>query len=204
MMIVTASALNVRSGPGTQYRVLGRLVQGERVTPVEHMAGWVWVTPGGGWVSRNHLTNFAARLIPPTGLAEIISVYGEPGSRDAHAGRARLPAPLKVGWANLTVNRFACHTLLEKIFEDVFAEVYAAGHWPKIRTFDGCYNDRFKTGQAGAKSTHAWGIAVDLNAATNQYGTTGDMPREIISIFGKHGFVHLTRDPMHFQYARGY
>ena len=74
-------------------------------------------------------------------------------------------------------------------------------------TFDGCFNNRPQKG--GTKlSTHAWGISVDLNAATNALGTSGDMDARVVEIFKEEGFVwggEFGRpDPMHFQYARKY
>ncbi|MBG1231095.1 SH3 domain-containing protein [Aestuariivirga litoralis] len=48
------SAVNVRSGPGTQYDVVGQLDPGERVNVTGSNGGWSRI--GGGWVSSNYLT----------------------------------------------------------------------------------------------------------------------------------------------------
>jgi hypothetical protein len=202
-MIVVASALNVRSGPGTDFRILGQLKKGETVAMEERRGDWGWVTPGQGWVSRAFLATPPSSIQRPSGLREIIAQFGEPGSPIASAGRVRLPAPLRLGWAPSSVTIVACHTLMEPIFTNVFQELFDIGLWSLIKTFDGIYNDRPKT-SGKAASTHSWGIAVDLNAATNRYGTKGDMDSRIINTFAKHGFIHLKHDPMHFQYATGY
>lgn len=201
-MIVTAKGLNVRSGPGVSFRVLSTLPRGARVIIMEQQGDWAWVTPAAGWVHTGYLSE--SGLAPPVGLAGIRRVFGEPGSVAASGGRVQLPDALPLGWTRSSASRFACHEKMVPIFTAVFQEIYDAGHWSKIRTFDGCYNNRTKTGTSGNKSTHAWGISVDLNASTNRYGTKGDMPPEIIEIFERHGFLHLKFDPMHFQYARGY
>lgn len=57
-------------------------------------------------------------------------------------------------------------------------------------------------------STHSWGIAVDINWATNAPGTRGDMDTGIVAVFERYGFEWGGRwslkDPMHFQYATGH
>jgi uncharacterized protein YraI len=59
-LAATATAsVNVRSGPGTQYRVLDTLRPGERVTLVDQAGGWCAVSKTGpnGWVSCRYLTS---------------------------------------------------------------------------------------------------------------------------------------------------
>lgn len=46
---VTAGALNIRSGPGTQYGKYGQLHAGDTVTPEERADGWGFVK-GRGWI----------------------------------------------------------------------------------------------------------------------------------------------------------
>jgi uncharacterized protein YraI len=52
--VVTASRLNVRSGPGTQYAVVGGLRYLARVTIHEEAAGWGRVGAG-QWVSLRYV-----------------------------------------------------------------------------------------------------------------------------------------------------
>ena len=62
--------LNIRSGPGTRFRVVGRLAAGERARLIarDAAAGWLRIrTEAGlvGWVSRDYLdTPFDIRLLP--------------------------------------------------------------------------------------------------------------------------------------------
>lgn len=119
-----------------------------------------------------------------------------------------LPEPLPLGWdKDIQVSRIRVHYKLTHPLSAIFAEIYDAGLWPKLKTYDGAYSWRAK--RAGQKlSTHAWGIALDFNAETNQLGTKGDMPEEIVQIFEKHGWEWGGRwekpDPMHFQACHGY
>ena len=67
--------------------------------------------------------------------------------------------------------------------------------------FGGCWAPR--TQGSAALSSHAWGIAVDLNVAGNHYGAEPTMPREVIEVMADHGFVWggdwPVPDGMHFE-----
>lgn len=53
---VTASALNVRSGAGTSYRILGSLKKGQSVSVTAEQSGWLKIAYGssGGWISKQY------------------------------------------------------------------------------------------------------------------------------------------------------
>lgn len=56
--IVKSKVANVRSGPGTRYRVIGKAVYGEVLRTLEKRDGWVKVSQSGGssgWVARRLL-----------------------------------------------------------------------------------------------------------------------------------------------------
>jgi hypothetical protein len=76
-----------------------------------------------------------------------------------------------------------------------------AGHI-NPRDYAGCYAPRMSSLSARL-SRHAWGIAVDLNASSNGFGTRGNMDRRVVAIFERHGFGWgghwLKPDPMHFE-----
>ena len=50
---VTASSLNVRSGPGTNFKCLASLQRGQTVTILENQGGWYRISSG--WVSANYI-----------------------------------------------------------------------------------------------------------------------------------------------------
>jgi hypothetical protein len=219
----TASALIIRSLPvmGTGTDTGHRMVNAQHAdahgTSLD--GGWLYVdAPAArGWCSRKYLTVVATDEPPevvtdpawpkvPHGEAEIRRLYGSPGSAVASAGRVQLPAPLK-RWDGQTITVFACHKLLEDVFTSVFAEIHRREFWSLLETYDGCYNDRTVT-SSQKTSVHAWGIGVDLNAATNRLGAVPKMDRRIVAIFDDHGFQwggEWNRpDGMHFQRATGY
>lgn len=52
---VTASALNVRTGPGTTYHVTKSILRGTKVDVVSEVSGWCELSTG-GWVSKTYLS----------------------------------------------------------------------------------------------------------------------------------------------------
>jgi len=102
-----------------------------------------------------------------------------------------------------------CHKRLADVFRDALQRAQIAGMQDKIETFGGCFS--FRPQRTGSKlSTHAWGIAIDLNPASNAQGSLGDMDPGLIAIFRSAGFewggewTGIRRDPMHFQFCTGY
>lgn len=119
-----------------------------------------------------------------------------------------LPFPMKLAWnEKVVVTKFRCHHLLSDTFRMVFSKILVEGLQDKCEYFGGCYNFRCKRGSKKI-STHAWGIAIDLNPMSNQFGTKGNMDERIIEIFESFGFVWGGRfkvsDPMHFQFVKNY
>lgn len=155
----------------------------------------------------------------PNGLDEIIKVYGDykpflrgdytvsPSWERAILATCWLPIPLKIGWVAAETYKIRMNKECIDSARTIFCDIAKANLWPKLKTFDGCYAWR-QSRTSQKLSTHCWGIAVDLNAATNQLGETGDMDPKIVEIFEGNGWVWGGRwerpDPMHFQACRGY
>jgi hypothetical protein len=161
-------------------------------------------------------------LIPPHGFEEILATFGDireyihkDGSLDPRweadlLARISLPFPLALSWNHAQmVKEMTCHKKSGEIFSDVFAKIQANGFETKIQAFGGCFS--FRPQRTGTRlSTHAWGIAIDLNPETNAQGTAGNMDSNILGIFKDAGFAWggdwegKVRDPMHFQFCTGY
>lgn len=164
-------------------------------------------------------------MTPPRGIEEICEVYGDPytlmggdGTMDppelveweSRLTTVPLPAPITLSFAPLQkATRIRCH----KSAAGPFASVFRALHeerdlWDAVKTYGGCYSFRTKRASGDELSTHAWGIAIDLNPATNRMGVMGDMHPGIVQVFEAHGFTWGGRwrrpDGMHFQLASGY
>jgi len=161
-------------------------------------------------------------LTVPNGLAEIRATFGDiqlVAGPDSSA-----PCYLRVlgDWAASSLafahpegipslSRIYCHRKLVAVIEAAFADIAGAGLAAAVHSFDGCFCPRYKRRtQKQLPSVHCWGIALDLNAATNRQGTKGDMSPQVVAVFRRHGFkwggdwAGRYRDPMHFQYCTGY
>lgn len=161
----------------------------------------------------------------PRGLDEICEVYGDPYALMGGDGimdppelvewesRLRyvaLPAPIQLSFARgKFATRIRVHQAVAQAFESVFRTLHSEPDlWAAVKTYGGAYNFRPKRASGDELSTHAWGIAIDLNPGTNRMGTPGDMSPGIVQVFEAHGFTWGGRwrnqDPMHFQAASGY
>lgn len=102
-----------------------------------------------------------------------------------------------------------CHTRLLPQLRAALRQIIDAGIAFTVNPeqFAGCYSPRFiDRDPNGRLSHHAWGIAVDLNAAENATGTRPDQNDRLVEIFERHGFTWggrwLVPDGMHFEWVR--
>lgn len=100
----------------------------------------------------------------------LFSFYGQPGENQ---GKAVIPYTLKIAWnKKQKVNGFACHEKVVRPIERTFERVLDHYGLDEIKRlgldlFGGCLNVRKMRG--GSKwSTHAWGIAIDMDPAENR------------------------------------
>ncbi len=164
----------------------------------------------------------AMALLPPHGLDQLIATFGDifayirpyhtlnPRWQSESLEQIALPFPLALSWdLSRSVHRISCHKLIAGKLSDTFAQIQRAGLTTALTSFGGCFS--FRPQRPGSKlSTHAWGIAIDLNPAINAQGTAGKMDPALVAIFRDAGFKWggewqgKSRDPMHFQFCTGY
>lgn len=164
----------------------------------------------------------SGQLTPPHGLQGIIETFGDISSgvnsdgrlsqrwQDKHLSRFKLPWSIPLSWnPDLVTNNIYCHKEIGEIIQELLESIERCGLRRHIHTFGGCFF--FRHTRSGTKlSTHSWGIAIDLNVATNQMGTTGDMDPRLVQLFREYGFKWggdwpgRSKDPMHFQFCTGY
>lgn len=102
-----------------------------------------------------------------------------------------------------------CHRVMLPQLRAALTEVERRGLGSAIDPADygGCYVPRF-IGRDPTRglSLHTWGIAIDLNVASNQRGTAGEIDRNVVTVFKKWGFAWggdwAWTDPMHFNSQR--
>ena len=130
----------------------------------------------------------------------------------------RLPYPMRIAWdTKTTVNSIRCHKDIAIPLTNVFNDLLKHYGLDNIKSlgidlFGGCFNFRKMRG-GDSYSTHAWGLAIDLDPARNKLKETSKTARfarieykPMIDIFYKHGFISLGReknfDWMHFQWNK--
>ncbi len=97
-----------------------------------------------------------------------------------------------------------CHRLLIPQLRGALQDVVNAGLAGSLTTYDGCYVPRFiERNPENSISLHTWGIAIDMDAATNYRGIKGTMNPKVVDIFKRWGFRWggdwAYTDPMHFE-----
>jgi D-alanyl-D-alanine carboxypeptidase len=173
---------------------------------------------GGGVCDESRVVQLAA----PHGMDGILATFGDiyeylrkDGTLDPRwqadmLTRIDLPFAIVLSWDHTkSVSQMTCHQKLGEIFGGLLGRIQASGLQAEVSSFGGCFS--FRQQRTGSKlSTHAWGIAIDLNPETNAQGTAGNMNTGVIEIFREAGFewggdwTGKTKDPMHFQFCTGY
>lgn len=131
--------------------------------------------------------------------------WGDPNTR-ADEGKYMVlwdvPANLELG---VIPKRLYCNRAMIEPLTKAFSNIINRNLVSQLKTWDGCFNIRKKRG-AASQSLHAWGIAIDINAAWNQFGKKPTMSAELVKCFTDAGFdwggVWGKPDGMHFQLAK--
>lgn len=103
------------------------------------------------------------------------------------------------------LGRVRCHRAMVPALAAALGELEAAGLGSLVDPADyaGCFSPRL-IAPGGDVSRHAWGLAVDLNAAANPYGSHAAQDPRLVAIMERHGFGYggrwPTPDPMHFEF----
>lgn len=101
-----------------------------------------------------------------------------------------------------------CHHKVKVPLEAAFAEVEQSGLWRLIHSFDSLWVPRHKAwNPSRGLSSHSWGIAFDLNGATNPYGGGVSIENRVLNeVFHRYGFTwggewKGTSEGMHWEMA---
>ncbi len=111
------------------------------------------------------------------------------------------------------IGSFRCHTKVVPYIRGALAELEVRGLADEIDARDfqaagGCYNARLARGgdlnRGFALSRHSWGIAIDFNPSTNQFGAATTLSEEFGQVWRSWGFAWgagwRVSDPMHFEW----
>ena len=99
-----------------------------------------------------------------------------------------------------------CHRRMIPALRSAMAELRrrGLGHLVDPAEYAGCYAPR-RIQPSGTLSLHAWGVAADLNAASNPVGGESNQDPRLVRALERHGFswggdFPTVRDPMHFEF----
>ncbi len=129
--------------------------------------------------------------------------WGDPTNRKNEGKYMTLwdvPTHLEIG---VIPKRLYCNKLMVEPLTKAFTNLIQRGFVKELKTFDGCFNVRKKRGLSSF-SLHAWGIAIDVNAAWNGLGQKSTLSKGFVKCFTDAGFNWggnwTSRvDPMHFE-----
>lgn len=149
------------------------------------------------------------------GGRELYAAFGDP-TKVTHMTMWDVPEELRQG---AIPRRIYCHKLLVPILIKAFSHLITRGYVDELKTWDGCFNIRPIRGYERAYqnhldahqpeeaydllSTHSWGVAIDINAATNRLGQKPTMSAGFVKCFTDAGLEWggswKRQDGMHFQ-----
>ncbi|MFM8332749.1 MAG: M15 family metallopeptidase [Candidatus Methylumidiphilus sp.] len=130
--------------------------------------------------------------------AQCLKKYGDP-SHENNMIVWDVPATIEKG---KIPKRLYCNKDLVGPLEQAFNNIISRGLIDQLESWDGCFNIRKKRGGTSS-SLHSWGVAVDVNAASNQFGHKPILSADFVACFEDAGFDWGGRwnkpDGMHFQ-----
>jgi hypothetical protein len=144
--------------------------------------------------------------------ADAASFYGhsDGSSEWEEKNLVLLPTPYPMYMDGMLVRNIRCHKKVAESLKRILLkirELYPTNeqlHANGLDQYDGCYNYRSVRG-ATHLSMHAYGAAIDLDAADNPLGAThGKMPRDVVTLFKAEGWrwggdYSGRKDWMHFE-----
>lgn len=142
--------------------------------------------------------------------ARVKYTFGEYSFRVGRNGRI-IPDPAWVAaniatWRLPVIGWVTCHRLILPQLWYAMDEIRARHLGHLIDSYDGCYVPRTQRGNPEYLSAHAFGIAIDLNAATNGMGRRPTIDLRIVEVMERWGFYwggrFMVPDGMHFEFTQ--
>ena len=162
---VTASALNVRSGPSTSYGVTTKLYKGNKVTIIESSNGWHKIkTSNGtiGWVSASYISVSSTSTSQP--------------STDNSTSQTSYKATVNTDSLNMRKGAGTSYSIITKLSRGTVVDVLesASNGWKKVKTSGGTIGwvsgSYLTTGEVNQPSTDA--PSTDNSTSQTSYKAT--------------------------------
>lgn len=146
---------------------------------------------------------------------ECLAKYGQPGKSNQNQYMIiwHVPLDIRLAFAHVKFSalgttgfpeKIFCHKLMQSKLEKGLRNLIERGIAGQLQTWDGCYQIRTMR-LSKSLSLHAYGCAIDVNAADNLQSHTGNITREFAQCFKDAGldwggeFKGKSIDLMHFQ-----
>lgn len=149
-------------------------------------------------------------VLPPVRIKELFGEFAAKPRPGAPGFLTLDPAWVRSNIATRRVpllGRVTCHVALFPQIRGAVGELIELGLGETIETYSGCFAPRHinRIPTAGI-SHHAWGIALDINAPQNPFGSEPDQDPRMVEVFERWGFLwggrFILPDGMHFEYRR--
>jgi hypothetical protein len=149
--------------------------------------------------------------------ARALKVYGKPGiaaTQGKYMEVWEVPDDIEKAFAHVRFSAVGTIGFPKKVFinkdfrpelEKALRNVITRGLAKELKTWDGCYQLRAKVANPSSYSMHAWGLAIDLNAAENGYNRPVKLSNAFLKCFTDchiiSGAFWSVKDGMHFELA---
>jgi len=150
---------------------------------------------------------------PRDNQSELIKFYGDPGKGEVGRQLVKVIPPFQMYYDGRPLKSLSFHkkaapaltAALNEIWEH-YGKSQAAVDKLGISKCAGTYNPRKVRGSATKWSNHAFGAAIDLNAAENGFNARSTIPLPVIAAFKRQGArwggdYTRRKDPMHFEFC---
>lgn len=139
--------------------------------------------------------------------------YGDPAKGEIESQLVSVVPPFAMYYEGKRVSAIRFHRLAAPALKAALDEIWDAYGRDQtaidragISRYAGAYNHRKVRGSRTKWSNHAYGAAIDINAAENAMGTAGNMPQAVIDAFCRQramwgGWYRGRKDPMHFEFV---
>lgn len=132
---------------------------------------------------------------------QCLEKYGEATPNNKWLTIFDVPANMEIGFIPKKV---FCNKDLVLPLTRALQNLIDRGFVKELKSWDGCFNIRKKRGQS-TMSLHSWGVAVDVNAAWNNFGGKPVLSAGFVKCFTDADFdwggTWRKPDGMHFQLA---
>jgi hypothetical protein len=210
-LATSPAVLGAQAGPGASYLLVA---QGKdaRATARRLRAALPGTDLRVESRTRNGLMSSADTVLTQ---AQVKKLFGEFAVRVDGSGALHLDSGWQDRWiasahlpqlGNVTCNRAVLGPLRAAMEEITRRGLGALVHTADFQREGGCWSPRVVRLGAGQLSSHAWGIAVDINVDVNPLGARPVQDPRLVDVMARHGFtwggLWLRPDGAHFEWGK--